>query len=279
MPNLALTLLSKRHPKIVTQQEKMYYVLALLASIITKVDGKVSDKETAALLKIVEKLGVSATDSQLDAFLKGIEDCDCKAVSITDVLDMVEVFERHQDKLNLLKILIKLSSADGTLDKAEYTIIFKVANTCNIPIPEFESLAEKLNIATGNAARDRQFEIASGVLKTIGKGVVATAILGFQIIELFLQDSNTQPRKKQASSSNKSTRSPEKKDIKQRVYRGGSKNCALCVHWHGQRKVEPSRKQVLVDLQGQPNGVCVVSPGGKRKVLASHTCANFSPII
>lgn len=157
MPNLALTLLSKRHPKIVTQQEKMYYVLALLASIITKVDGKVSNKETAALLKIVEKLGVSATDSQLDAFLKGIEDCDCQTVSITDVLDMVEVFERHQDKLNLLKILIKLSSADGTLDKAEYTIIFKVANTCNIPIPEFESLAEKLNIATGNAARDRQF--------------------------------------------------------------------------------------------------------------------------
>lgn len=279
MHNAALNLLNQRHPKIVTRKEKMYYVLSALASMLIKADGVASEKEVDTLVKLLENFLNNASESEHDAYLKGLEDYDCKAVQLVDILDMLELFESREDKLKLLRILIKIASADGTLDKAEYSIIFKVANAFTIPIPEFDALAEKLNIVTGNAARARQFEVAGGVLKTIGKGVVATAILGFQIIELFLQDGKSQPPKKQTSSSKKTTRSPKPQETQYRVYRGESKNCALCRHWHGQRKVEPSKKQVLVALHGQPNGICANSPSGKRKVLASHTCSNFSPII
>ena len=279
MKNIALNHLSQRHPKIVTRKEKMYYVLAALASMLIKADGVASENEVDTLVKLLENFAATASESEHDAYTKGMEDYDCKAVKLADILEILEVFESREEKLNLLKILIKIASADGTLDKAEYSIIFKVSNAFAIPIPEFESLAEKLNIATGNAARTRQFEIASGVLKTIGKGVVATAVIGFQIIELFLQDGKSQPRKRQTSSSKEPTSNAKPKDIQYRAYRSDIKNCALCRHWYGQRKVEPAKKQVLVALHGQPNGICTVSPGGKRKVLASHTCANFSPLL
>lgn len=257
----------------------MYYVLAALASMLIKADGVASDKEVDTLVKLLGNFAATASESEHDAYMKGMEDYDSKAVKLTDILEILEVFESREEKLNLLKVLIKIASADGTLDKAEYSIIFKVANSFAIPIPEFESLAEKLNIATGNAARTRQFEIASGVLKTIGKSVVATAVIGFQIVELFLQDGKSQLRNRQTSSSKKPTSSARPKGIQYRAYRSESKNCALCRHWHGQRKVETGKKQVLVALHGQPNGICAVSPGGKRKVLASHTCANFNPLL
>lgn len=281
MQSLSMESLIRRHPGIVTRQEKMYYVTAALSTAIMKADGNVSRDETATAIKIAEKLGLAtASKSEVDSYLKGTDDFAKKFVTIQDLMNLISVFEQKEEKLNLLKVLIKLSSSDGTLDKAEYSIISKVAGSLKVSIPEFGTLAEKLNIGTGNAARDRQFEMAGTVIKTIGKGVMITAILGLKIIELLVQDGSTQHSKKRPASKKKSVADskPKAKEI-HFTYRAGSKNCALCRHWQGQRIVEPNKKQVQVALHGQPRGVCSASPGGKRIVLASHTCHNFSSVI
>lgn len=281
MQNLSLERLNKRHPNITQRSEVIHYVLAALVAAVIKADGTVTSNETDAAVKIAEQLGMAtSTKSEIDAYLKGTDDFRNKEVTINDLIELSQVLKSKNEKMNLLKVLIKISSADGILDKAEYLVISKVAQSFKMAIPEFESLAEKLNVGTGNAARDRQFEIAGNVIKTIGKGVWVTAVLGLKVIDLLLQDGTSKPSKKRTVPSKKqvSVEKPQAKEIF-KTYRAGCKYCGFCSHWYGQRTVEPNKKQVLIALHGQPRGVCSKSPGGKRLVIASHTCAEFSPVI
>lgn len=289
MDNTLLQKLSQRHPVICTRPDQKAYVLAALIYTLIKADGDATAKEMADVIPSVQKFGNLSGQSELDSFKKGAEDAIDKTIALHDITGLVGVFETRQEQLNLIKCLIRIAAADGTLDKAEYSIIEELSCTFQLNIPKFEELAEKLSITTSNAARKRQFEAVGGVLKIIGKGVVVAASLGLAIIEILVQDT----AKPASGPQNKPENKPEKKSpavktssvqtqaqaVPKRVYRAEQKNCALCSHWCGERQVNRSKKQISVDLHGQPRGACVVSPGGKRIVLASNICDKFTPVL
>jgi len=154
MQNLSLERLNKRHPNITQRSEVIHYVLAALVAAVIKADGTVTSNETDAAVKIAEQLGMAtSTKSEIDAYLKGTDDFRSKEVTINDLIELAQVLKSKDEKMNMLKVLIKISSADGILDKAEYLVISQVAQSFKMAIPEFESLAEKLNVETSNAAR------------------------------------------------------------------------------------------------------------------------------
>jgi uncharacterized tellurite resistance protein B-like protein len=275
--------LAQRHPEIRTRQEMMSYVLATLNYFLIKVDGDIDEREKASIVPAVDRSGFVSTSLEIESYKKGTRDVAQKAVKLPEVMGLTGVFETSEEKIKLLKCLIHISSADGTLDKAEYSLIYDIAESLTITIPKFDELAEKLNIDTGNAARKRKFEVAGGVLKTVGKGVAVTAALGISVIGLLIKESSTQPKGNRRQSPKKptSTRKPIQSQNRnqKRPYRYRSKNCAYCRHWHGDREVDVKNKIVFVALQGQPRGICAASPGGKRIVLASHTCRDFASLL
>jgi len=275
--------LANRHPEIRSRKEVMSYVLAALNYFLAKVDGSIDDTEKSAIVPAVDRSGLVTTRAEVDSYRKGTRDVAQKAVKLSDVMNLVSVFETSEEKVKLLKCLIHIASADGTLDKAEYSLIYDVAQSLTITIPKFDELAEKLNIATSNAARKRKFEVAGGVLKTVGKGVAATAALGISIAGLLIKESvmPSQGNNRQPARNSATSKKPTQTAIraKQRVMRKGNVNCACCQYWHGDRKVEVSKKLVSVDLQGHPKGICTVSGGSKVVVLAIHTCRKFVSVI
>lgn len=273
--------LAQRHPEIRTRKEVMSYVLAALNYFLIKVDGNIDDREKSAIIPAVERSGLVSTKTEVESYRKGTRDVARKAVKFSEVIELVDAFETSEEKLELLKCLILISSADGTLDKAEYSLIYDVAQSLTMTVPKFDALAKRLNITTGNAARKRKFEVAGGVLKTVGKGVAVTAALGISIVGLLIKESAIQPQgNRRASAKTSASHQKQSQNRNQkRAYRSGSRNCAYCRHWHGDRQVEVSKKLVFVELKGQPRGVCAASPGGKRLVLASHTCRDFVAVI
>ncbi|MBL3811120.1 TerB family tellurite resistance protein [Alteromonas macleodii] len=286
MQNTVIESLIQRHPGISSQKDLLCYVLSALTWSIAKADGAIQDEEKSEIPKIIEGLGVISTRSQLDSYLCGMRDVVKAQIKFHEVIRLLDVFQTKEQRFTLLRCLIKVASADGTLDKAEYTVITKVAQAFEISVPQFEQLADKLNIETGNAARKRKFEIASGVVKTVGKGAVITAAVGVALIAMLLIDggkssgrASSRSNKKLTSSGNKEPKAQSHQTTTQYIHRKGGRKCALCSHWRGDRQVNWKKNQVSVDASGQPRGACAKSPGGKRLVLSVHTCNEFDSVV
>ena len=288
MKNTIFEALIQRHPGISSQKDLLCYVLAALTWSIAKADGTIQDEEKSEIPKIIEGLGVISTRSQLDSYVCAMRDVVKGQIKFHEVMRLLEVFQTKEQRFTLLRCLIKVASADGTLDRAEYNIIAKVAQAFKISVPQFDQLADKLNIETGNAARKRKFEIASGVVKTVGKGAAITAAVGVALIAMLLTDggkpsgrASSRSNKKPTSTGNKElkTQSSQPQSATQYVHRKGGRKCALCAHWRGDRQVDWKKKQVAVNANGQPRGACAKSPGGKRLVLSVHTCIEFDSVV
>lgn len=118
-----------------------YYVVALLAKI-AKSDGRVSEKEADMISQI---LNANAKDKREREFLKA--SFNEHKERLDDIASVAREFIKevplpHNERLNVLNVLIFMASIDGELNEVKFKLLSTIAQAFGID--DFESLLDNI---------------------------------------------------------------------------------------------------------------------------------------
>lgn len=120
-----------------------YYVVALLAKI-AKSDGRVSEREADMIRQI---LNANAKDSREREFLKA--SFNEHKENLNDTASVAREFVRevplpHNERLNVLNVLIFMAGIDGQFNEVKITLLSDIARSFGINSREFETLLNNI---------------------------------------------------------------------------------------------------------------------------------------
>ncbi|MBQ4830607.1 TerB family tellurite resistance protein [Alteromonas sp. MMG017] len=289
----------EHHPSIAPHLSyKKLFLLGALAATVMKSDGEITENEVEAALRIFSKKKNFADRTDFKIFSTGVQSVNNKQLKFRQLLELCYQIKGKKQHLNIIKYLFRISASDGQLDKAEYQVIRQVAELFGIKTPSFEDLANRLNVETGHAARDRKIEMVGNVVKAVGTGVAVAGSLLLSLLSEMVEsttssqngrssarpdplDNRTSARKteKPSCSATRATQVNASKKKEQSIIYGtvgnSYKNCVTCEFWDGLR--EPQKYTGAVRFPSKNNkGTCQNKATHHRKTSPTSTCSKWN---
>ncbi|WP_413701093.1 TerB family tellurite resistance protein [Psychromonas sp. KJ10-10] len=183
---------------------KLLFLRGMLSRALIHSDGDSNEKEIQFVNKL-PKMIIGETKEKRDIFCAGIKCHHDKKISNLKVISLCSQLKNKSENRNTIKMLLKISVADGLLDKGEYTFIKQLAQLFELNIPDFDDLASTLNLDTSNLKKDKIIRTTGHVASKIGKGAIVVGGVLLTVLMKILDE---------ADNSKKTDKSPAKKTVK-----------------------------------------------------------------
>lgn len=117
--------------------------LMVLTAAVLKADGKVLKSEIDFVKRFL-KDNLKNNEAVKEHMLL-LRDLLKKDIPVRDVSEQIRQYMPHPDRLELLRYLFAISSADGHVDKSEVEVIQNISNWMGISAADFESIKAIVN--------------------------------------------------------------------------------------------------------------------------------------